>query len=191
MVIYSIYKATNKINGKSYIGFDSKWPNRKQKHLNKSFKENDNHYNSKFHRAIRKHGLDNFEWEILYQSKYGKYCLDEMETYFINHYDTFNNGYNMTLGGQGSLGIVQSEETRLKRSNSLKGQIPWCKGIKINHTKENLKKFSENAKRLFTGQIPWNKGKTLERKSCVHCCKVVDCANMKRWHGDRCKMANI
>jgi len=37
MNIYSIYKATNKITGKIYIGFDSNWPKRKKRHLSNSF----------------------------------------------------------------------------------------------------------------------------------------------------------
>jgi len=49
--IYSIYKATNKINGKSYIGFDSKWPRRKHKH-HFEYKER----TSKFYNAIKKYG---------------------------------------------------------------------------------------------------------------------------------------
>ena len=61
----TIYKATNKINGKSYIGFDSAWPKRMNRHL-----ENAN-YNreGKFYDAIRKYGWDKFQWQILYQSE--------------------------------------------------------------------------------------------------------------------------
>ena len=56
----TIYKATNKINGKSYIGFDSAWPKRMNRHL-----ENSNYQREgKFYDAIRKHGWNNFEWEI-------------------------------------------------------------------------------------------------------------------------------
>jgi len=99
---YSIYKATNTINGKVYIGFDSNWPNRKRNHILDSQNKNNK---TKFYYAIRKYGIDNFMWEIIYQSKDGEYCKNVMETYFIQEYDTYKNGYNMTLGGEGTLGL--------------------------------------------------------------------------------------
>ena len=106
MNIYSIYKATNKINGKCYIGFDSNWPQRKWEHKSPV------NYNKKykFYNAIRKYGLDNFEWEVIYQSKDKDYTLKAMETYFINVYDSFHNGYNSTLGGEGQFGTKHSKK---------------------------------------------------------------------------------
>jgi hypothetical protein len=86
MNIYTIYAATNKINGKNYIGFDSKWPKRKYEH----------HYNSTvgssnqvFYNAIRKYGWDNFEWNIIYQSHDAEHTLTVMENHFINEYRSY------------------------------------------------------------------------------------------------------
>jgi len=48
MKIATIYKATNLINNKVYIGFDSNWyikKNRKYSHKKHSKNENSNHYN--------------------------------------------------------------------------------------------------------------------------------------------------
>lgn len=124
-IIYSIYKATNKINGKHYIGFDSAWPKRKKSHVNESHQTNHRTYNTHFHRAIRKYGIGAFEWNVIYQSKNGVHCLREMEPYFIKQYDSFGiNGYNMTLGGEGSLGRYCSDKTKNKISNLKKGTIP-------------------------------------------------------------------
>ena len=64
MNIYTIYKATNTINGKVYIGFDSKWPRRAQDHKSSSFNEKHKDHHSYFHRAIRKYGWNNFIWEV-------------------------------------------------------------------------------------------------------------------------------
>lgn len=114
MNIYTIYKATNKINGKSYIGFDSNYPKRKMEHKN-------SYSNGKevFYFAIRKYGWDNFSWEILYQSKDSYYTKDIMENYFIvenRTYIHFDNsqGYNMTLGGDGTLGNKKTSKTKEK-----------------------------------------------------------------------------
>lgn len=112
MNIYTIYKATNIINGKVYIGFDSNWPNRKLNHYyaHRS-KKCPNYY---FYRALKKHGWDNFEWTIIYQSLDLEHCLNKMETHFIIEYRSFVkfdncNGYNATMGGQGTLGKKQPE----------------------------------------------------------------------------------
>jgi group I intron endonuclease len=123
MTIYSIYKATNKVNGKSYIGFASRWPARQQEHYWESFRENHACYHSHFHRAIRKHGWESFEWELLYQSKDGTHTLKEMENFFILEHNTYEKGYNQTLGGDGSLGRKHSEETKAKIRAKRKLQV--------------------------------------------------------------------
>ena len=104
MIIYSIYKCVNRLNGKVYIGFDSKWPNRKYEH-----KYNTNHKKQKLYHAIRKYGWNNFDWEVIYQSFDGEYTLKVMENYFITEYHSYNNGYNETLGGEGTLGRITKE----------------------------------------------------------------------------------
>lgn len=101
MNIYSIYKATNIITGKSYIGFDSHWPKRKSEH--KSAAIRDTSYN-KFYNAIKKYGWESFVWEVIYQSTDGDHCLNTMESYFITGYNTLSDGYNSTKGGESGLG---------------------------------------------------------------------------------------
>lgn len=99
MLIYSIYKITNKINQKVYIGYTENINKRIQEHKNSSKSKN-----NKFYKAIRKYGWDNFYFEIIYQSPDSEHCLNVMENYFITQYDSFTNGYNSTLGGEGSSG---------------------------------------------------------------------------------------
>ena len=95
-----IYKATNLINNKSYIGQTiHSLESRKSGHL-ESVK---NKSKCAFHRAIRKYGEVNFKWEVIYE------CnsideLNEKEQHYIKEYNTFtgnnnSNGYNMTTGG--------------------------------------------------------------------------------------------
>ena len=119
MRIYTIYKATNTINGKSYIGFDSNWPSRQGVH-----KSSSNKSTFHFHRALKKYGFDNFSWEVLYQSDDKDHTLKTMESYFIRLYNTFlGEGYNMTFGGEGFTGN-HSEETRRKLSLSRQNMSP-------------------------------------------------------------------
>lgn len=89
-----IYKITNKVNGKSYIGqtrytLEFRW----RQHIHKK----DNTY---FHNAIHKYGVENFSQEILEECDVND--LNSKEIFYIAKYDTFNNGYNLTIGGDGN-----------------------------------------------------------------------------------------
>lgn len=88
-----IYRITNKVNGKSYIGqtrytLEFRW----RQHIHKK----DNVY---FHNAIHKYGEENFEKEVLEECEAKD--LDSREIFYIAKYDTFNKGYNLTIGGDG------------------------------------------------------------------------------------------
>jgi len=88
MNIYSsvIYKATNKINGKSYIGFTIDFQRRKIEHLKTSLNKNSPYYKDYFYSALRKYSSQNFDWEILYFSNNPEICLNLMEPYFIKNH---------------------------------------------------------------------------------------------------------
>jgi group I intron endonuclease len=144
--IYTIYKATNKINNKSYIGFDSSWPARKSGHKSRCKNKNTNY---KFYKAIAKYGWDNFEWIAIYQSKNYEHTYKTMESHFIKEYNSFENGYNMTTGGDGVNGC--------KTSGAPKGRIPWNKG------KKGLQKVSEET-RLKMKKSSARKGKPAYNK---------------------------
>lgn len=110
MNIYSIYKITNKTNGKHYIGFTSKSiQKRLQDHVNMAKQGSQNY----IHRAIRKYGKDNFITELIYQSHELDDTLNNMEPHFIAEYNTFKGvGYNMTIGGEGTIGYKWSDKQR-------------------------------------------------------------------------------
>jgi len=116
MNIYSIYKATCTITGKSYIGFDSHWPKRKAEH--KSAAKRDTSSN-KFYNAIRKHGWNTFVWEVIYQSTEGNHCLNQMEPVFIKEHSTKDEGYNSTTGGEGAYGFKHSALSKVKRTAAM------------------------------------------------------------------------
>lgn len=154
---YTIYKTTNTVNGKSYIGFDSNWPRRKTYHLRTAL----NKPRLAVHYAIQKYGIDSFEWEVLYRSNDYEFTLTIMESYFIRQYDSFINGYNNTPGGEGCRS--HSAETKMKMSKANKGKTisPEMRQIlseKIKgrhfHTEESKRRIGEAAK----GRSPWQKG---------------------------------
>ncbi len=100
-----IYKITNKINGKVYIGQSVDIEARFRKHRSAPFNPKNDAYFGHFYSAIRKYSLDNFSFQILEECT--KAQLDDREKYWIAYFDSYNpqKGYNETKGGQGSQGL--------------------------------------------------------------------------------------
>lgn len=139
-----VYKYTNKINGKVYIGQTLHPKQRKENHKCALT-------NGLFHKAIRKYGWDNFEYEVLCVVKKPDYrevkeLLNRVEVLFISHYDSFNNGYNMTIGGdQVMKSRKHTEETRVKISEIKKGTPAWNKGKHMSpETRAKMSKANQN-----------------------------------------------
>jgi group I intron endonuclease len=115
-----IYKATNKINRKIYIGQTVKFLHRRiSSHISNAMIEKECCY---FHSAINKYGPENFKWEIITKC-YSCEELNRKEKLFIKKYNTFKNGYNLTEGGKGSAGFEHTAETKRKISSANKGKI--------------------------------------------------------------------
>ena len=92
-----IYKITNKINGKCYIGQSDNINARWQKHRKTSFNVNSRCYNYPPYKAIRKYGLDKFQFEVIEECSIEE--LDEKEQFYIHKYRAYEKGYNQTKGG--------------------------------------------------------------------------------------------
>lgn len=93
-----IYKITNKITNKSYIGQSINIESRWSKEKSRAFQPNCEEYNKTLFKSFRKHGLENFTFEIIEECPMDQ--LDEKEQYYISLYDTYFQGYNETTGGQ-------------------------------------------------------------------------------------------
>lgn len=98
-----IYKITNQINNKVYIGQTQDIERRFRQHHTEPFNENSTTYNVLLYRAIRKYGIENFSFEIIEQCN--QEALDCREKYWIAYYKSYIHapnawGYNMTEGGQ-------------------------------------------------------------------------------------------
>lgn len=124
--ICCVYAHINKTNNKVYIGITGQDPIKRwgingcQYTLKK---------HRKFHEAIKKYGWNNFEHIILLENLTWSQAK-EYEKSLIKEFDSYNNGYNMTMGGDGKVGTPswikgkhQSEETKRKISESEKGKI--------------------------------------------------------------------
>lgn len=101
-----IYKITNNINNKLYIGktersIEERWG----EHCRHASK----YQNIPLYRAIQKYGKDNFVIEIIEECT--KEMIDEREIFWINHYNTYEGeGYNCTGGGEGGIKPIQQKE---------------------------------------------------------------------------------
>ncbi len=136
-----IYKATNKINQKVYIGRTIQ--SFKQRIYDHKRNVLVNGYNNYFYKAIRKYGIDSFKWEIIDTAKNIKE-LNILEQFFIDHYREIGEVYNLTDGGDGISGYNHSEISKQKMSEAHKGEKNYFYGKK--HTEESKKKISEARK---------------------------------------------
>lgn len=94
-----IYKITNRVNNKVYIGQTHFTIEHRFKQHIKNF--NIEHRKQPLYKAFAKYGLENFYVEKLEEVECEK--LNEREIYWIAYYNSFKEGYNATLGGDGQL----------------------------------------------------------------------------------------
>lgn len=93
-----IYVITNNINGKQYVGQTrSTLAHRMAQHKNEASLSE--HKNRPLYKAINKYGINHFSISVLEECSLED--LNEREIYWIAKLDTYNNGYNATLGGEG------------------------------------------------------------------------------------------
>jgi len=148
-VVGIIYKITNKVNNKVYIGQTSRnLETRLKQHIADA---KNNRYNSLLHKAMNKYGFEKFDSCVI-EKCYTKKELEEMEFHYIMQFKSFGEVYNLSIntyfqGGAANpnFGNRMSEESKNSISLKLKERYketvhPWT-GRK--HTKETLKKISK------------------------------------------------
>ena len=103
-----IYKITNKINGKSYIGQTIQ--NVKERfYQHCATKCSQAILNMVIHKAINKYGKSNFTIEVIEEVESTN--LNDREKYWIRYYDSYNSGYNSTEGGQDGIKLFKNLDT--------------------------------------------------------------------------------
>ena len=179
-----IYKITNKLNGKVYIGqsrdIDARW----RQHINAK----DNYA---IHNAIKKYGKENFSFEVLLECPAD--MLDVWERDMIALYNCMSpHGYNLTEGGEGqhlseehkrkisesNKGHIVSEETRHKISESRKGRRASEETLLKMSEVNKGKHLSEEHKRKISNTL-----KGVKRKPCSeeHKRKLSESIKGRHW----------
>ena len=168
----SIYIIKNKINTKVYIGqTKGSIQERFLSHIH-----NSRYFDNHLYLAMRKYGTDNFFIELLEEVENNN--LDEREIYWIAYFDSYNNGYNMTIGGQGNKRndyqqiikewnngkTVKQIQDEFNLSSS--GVISILNNLEISH-KERRKRCGESKQKVESKYYLelWNKGYSLNKIS--------------------------
>ena len=187
-----IYKITNNLNNKIYIGLSSKTP-----------EDSTDYYGSGVivNQAIDKHGKHNFTKTILERDIVDHNYLQERERHYIDIYNSTKrgHGYNITQGGGGVLGYRHTEETKRKiaESNRLKGPRSEETEQKIREANSGVpftKERCERIRKALTGRKMSDEMKQKlkdakakePRRTCPHCGVEGKGANMTRYHFDKC-----
>jgi group I intron endonuclease len=119
-----IYKIENKINGNVYIGQSIDIAKRFRRHIGNLDKNI--HTNTHLQKAWSKYGKDNFFFDII--ETCSKSSLNKREIFYIKEFKNETTLYNLTDGGDGSLGCKHTEETKRKLS-----EIHTGKSLSENH----------------------------------------------------------
>lgn len=184
-----IYKITNKINGKAYIGqsvhIEKRWAREKQEAFCKGSKS----YDYILSRAFRKYGIDQFSFEILEECSREK--LNEREKYYISLYNTYYNGYNATLGGDGGgtsinkksvIGVINDLKTTSMKHKEIAQK--WNMSIEmVQGINTGRYYFQDNIEYPLQKSI-YNKPNRFKKKYCIDCGKEIDKRSI------RCKKCN-
>lgn len=175
---YYIYKVRNLINDKLYIGKTNNFEKRKLEHTRYDI-DNGNI----FHKALKKYGLDNFEWEIIDEAE-GLEAINVLEKYYIEKYNSYKpNGYNMTKGGDGGsmwnarpvvcLSLSGEFIRRYDSAGETKAEgfsdsnvLECCKGI-LRQTKGYMFMFEDEY--LVCGAKTYTKPMSSGRKRIIQC----------------------
>lgn len=112
-----IYKVSNDINDKVYIGktiktIEERWWQHTNSHINDG---------THFHRAILQYGKEHFRIEII-EDNVKEDELDQREKYWIAYFNSYENGYNSTLGGDGMLLFPKEKVLEMYYKNKMNKQ---------------------------------------------------------------------
>lgn len=145
-----IYLIENKINGKKYIG---KTYNSIAQRWNEHKRESKRSIHRPLYKAMNKYGIENFEIKEI------EYCdnCEEREQYWIKIYNTYENGYNATLGGDGKTFFNYSDEEVIRYYKQIKSIKETAKYFNCD--------FETIRKRLVNNQIDISENIYSEKKN--------------------------
>ena len=153
-----IYLIRNKVNRKYYVGqtqrekgFDYRYYYsgegiERVYNYHKSLREHNRSYNEHLLRSIEKYGFEAFEVIKCLDYAFSLEELNIKEKVYVQLYNSLKNGYNETLGGDGTEGRSHSEETKQKISEAKKGKHP------SEETKQKISEANSGEKNPFYGK---------------------------------------
>lgn len=159
-----IYKITNTLNDKVYIGQTIKTVEKRfTQHKNNSNKE----YFSQIvlYKAFNKYGIENFICEEIEEVPNDK--LDEREKYWIEYYDSYFNGYNSTLGGRATQLYNWDTDDIIEKYMILKSARAVAKEIGYDHSTID-RILNENGVKRFTPSQQQSKPLYFKKKDEIH-----------------------
>lgn len=172
-----IYKYENLLNGNCYIGQSTNIEKRKQQHLYDA-KNLETRQGTGVDYAIAKYGIENFSFEIVEECSTEE--LDDREIYWIKYYNSYNNGYNKSIGGKS---LRKEEHPRAILTEQQVWEIREAYGKKELRRHEVFEKYLDlgiterGLKKIWDGET-W---------SDVH--MDVYTKENKQWHKDNDRMA--
>lgn len=132
---YTVYVHINKVNGKMYFGITSQTPSSRWGKDGKKYLRNGQ---PKFTNAIKKYGWDNFEHRVL-GSNFTEEQAKKLEMIYIKLFNTVENGYNISLGGDGCTKYTDAQLLELtkqyktvkefREQNGSLYQLCWERGV--------------------------------------------------------------
>jgi len=165
---FGIYRITNLVNGKSYIGktgmnFGDRWDCHRSQ-LNRGY-----HDNPHLQHAWKKYGKDAFEFRVI-ESASDVSCLDNLERKYIKQYRDQDKSYNILDGGDGGflLGSHLSEET--KRKIGEKNRVSMTGRKTSDETRAKMSESHRNRYKSWTVEDRMKHGK-----------KMAECASGYKW----------
>ena len=164
-----IYKITNTLNDKVYIGQTIKTVQKRfAQHKNNSNKE----YFSQIvlYKAFNKYGIENFICEEIEEVPNDK--LDEREKYWIEYYDSYFNGYNSTLGGRATQLYNWDTDDIIEKYMILKSARAVAKEIGCDHSTID-RILNENGVKRFTPSQQQSKPLYFKKKDEIHYFKTT------------------
>lgn len=191
--ICGIYIITNTINNKVYIGQSVDIHHRWMQH--KADLRNDHHHNEHLQRAWKKYGEEAFEFRVL--TECDEIELNNLEKSFIQEYKSYNGdyGYNLTLGGDGCIGLSQESINKMRQSLTGRhlSEDTRKKISEGNKGKKRSPRSAEHRKNLgnsLKGKNAWNKGITMNDDFRNKLCgsgnpnhKIVYCVELDEYFG--------
>jgi len=134
----SVYCVTNLVNGEQYVGWASDIQRRWNEH-----RRCGKACSLLLRRAIKKYGAEQFQFGVLEKFKTEKEAKKK-EIEYISWLDTFENGYNLTQGGEGNLGWQPSKDTRHNMSTAALGKVKHYQKVTVDGIEySSIKKAAE------------------------------------------------